>query len=307
MKTRAHGPRLLLPAAIGVTLALGMLAVGQTSAGGMPPVGLGTAEPFAVLAGEEVTNTGPTTVTGNLGVHPGSSVSGFPPGTVFGTIHEADAVALAAKNALVTAYDDAAGRSSTVVTSGILTGQTLVAGAYNSDGASFNLAGPLTLDGQNDPNAVWIFQASSELITASASSVVFIRGGQPCNVFWQITSSATLGSGSSMVGTLMALQSITSEGGVTLNGRALARNGNVTLINDTITRSTCSVAATPSPTPTTTVPAPTATPQLPDAAFAEDTEAVAGWSVIAIIGAVALVISLREIVVTRRRSAAQRR
>ena len=123
---------------------------------------------------------------------------------------------------------------------GTLGGKTLVGGVYSANGVTLDLTGTLTLDGQNDPDSVWVFQATSDLITASSSVVTFINGGQPCNVFWQVVSSASLGSGSTFVGTIMALTSITMDSGVTLRGRALARNGDVTLINDTITTPTCS-------------------------------------------------------------------
>jgi len=258
MNRRAHGARSLVATGISVTLALAMLAAGQTArAAGPAPVGLGTAEPFAVLAGTPaVTNTGPTTITGDLGISPAAAVTGFPPGIVNGTIHAADAVALQAQSDLTIAYNDAAGRTpATTVAGGTLGGLTLVGGIYNAGGTTLGLTGTLTLDAQNDPSSVWIFQATSDLVTASSSSVAFINGGQPCNVFWQVTSSATLGSGSTFAGTILALTSITMNDGVTLNGRALARNGQVTLINDTITRSTC---ATPSPTP-----GPTAIPTTP--------------------------------------------
>ena len=260
MKTRVRGTRLPLSAGIAFTLAIGMLAAGQTAnAAGPAPVGLGTAAPFAVLAGTPaVTNTGPTTITGDLGISPAAAVTGFPPGTVNGTIHAADAVALQAKSDLVIAYNDAAGRTPvSVVAGGALGGKTLVPGVYNAGGVTLDLTGTLTLDGQNDANSVWVFQATSDLITASSSSIRFVNGGQPCNVFWQVTSSATLGSGSSFVGTILALTSITMNSGVTMEGRALARNGDVTLINDTIMRSTCSTAA-PIPTPSpTAAPSPT--------------------------------------------------
>jgi hypothetical protein len=247
-----------------VTLAIGMLVVVQTAhAAGPPTVQLGTAGAFAVLAGTpDVTNTGPTTITGDLGIHPAAAVTGFPPGTVNGTIHAADAVALQAKSDLVSAYVDAAGRPVTA-THGTLGGLTLVGGVYNAGGVTLDLTGTLTLDGQNDPNSVWIFQATSDLVTASSSTVRFVNGGQPCNVFWQVTSSATLGSGSTFVGTILALTSITMNDGVNVNGRALARNGTVTLINDTITRSTCTTTAptpTPTPTPTPVVGTPAPTP-----------------------------------------------
>lgn len=254
MNTPTRSAKALLTAGLAFAFTIGILAGGQTAfAAGPTAVGLGTADPFAVLAGTPaITNTGVTTITGDVGISPAAAVTGFPPGIVNGTIHAADAVALQAKIDLVTAYDDAAGRTPvTVVAGGTLGGQTLVAGVYGAGGVTLDLTGTLTLDGQNDPNSVWIFQATSDLVTASSSSVEFINGGQPCNVFWQVTSSATLGSGSTMVGTILALTSITMASGVSLDGRALARNGQVTLIDDTITRSTC---AAPSPTAAPTSP-----------------------------------------------------
>ena len=255
-----------------VSLVIGMLAAGQTAnAAGPAPVGLGTAAPFAVLAGTPaVTNTGPTTITGDLGIHPAAAVTGFPPGTVIGTIHAADSAALQAKSDLVIAYTDAAGRPATA-THGTLGGLTLVSGVYNAGGVTLDLTGTLTLDGQNAPNSVWVFQATSDLITASSSSVKLINGASACNVFWQVTSSATLGSGSTFAGTILALTSITMSGGVTMDGRVLARNGQVTLINDTIATPTCSTTTpSPSPTPATspslsptpaTSPSPSPTPR----------------------------------------------
>ncbi len=293
MGTSLHGVRLLLSAGIAVTLTIGMLAVGSTAyAAGPSPVGLGTASPFAVLAGTPaVTNSGPTTITGDVGIHPAVAVTGFPPGTVNGTIHMADAVALQAKTDLVTAYNDAAGRPVTD-THGSLGGLTLVAGVYNAGGVALDLTGTLRLDGQNDPNSVWVFQATSSLITASSSSVKLINGASPCNVFWQVTSSATLGSGSSFVGTIMALTSITMASGVTLDGRALARNGKVTLLDDTITNR-CSTGTGASP----------GASQLPDAAMSGGDEPVANWSPFVVIGTVAVVLTLMLIVVHLRRSA----
>jgi hypothetical protein len=243
MKARIHRARLLLSAGIAVTLAIGTLAAGPTAnAAGPAPVELGTAAPFAVLAGTPaVTNTGRTTITGDLGISPAAAVTGFPPGTVSGTTHAADAVALQAQNDLTTAYLDAAGRPATA-THGTLAGLTLVGGVYNAGSVTLDLTGTLTLDGENDPNSVWVFQATSDLVTASSSVVKLINGANPCNVFWQVLSSATLGSGSTFVGTILALQSITMADGVTVNGRALARNGEVTLIHDTISPATCAAA-----------------------------------------------------------------
>jgi Ice-binding-like len=225
------------------------------------PVGLGTAASFAVLAGTTVTNTGPSTISGDLGVSPGTAVTGFPPGTVSnGTIHSADGVAAGAQSDLTTAYNDAAGRSPTAnVPAFIGAGQTLAPGVYKAS-SSLDVGGSLTLDAGGDPNAVFIFQAPSTLVTDSASNVILTNGAQACNVFWQVGSSATLGTNSAFTGSILALTSISVDTGDTIAGRALARNGAVTLDDDTITSSTC---ATPPPTPTptsTTSVTPTPTP-----------------------------------------------
>ena len=243
MNTAKRAPRKALRTAAVMTLGFGLLAAAQTVfAAGPTTVGLGTAAPFAVLAGTPaITNTGPSTITGNVGIAPALAVTGFPPGTVGGATHKGDAIAIQAQSDLTTAYTDAAGRSVTA-THGTLGGLTLIAGVYTAGGTTLDLTGTLTLDGQNDPNAVWIFQATSDLVTASSSTVNLINGASPCNVFWQVTSSATLGSGSTFVGTIMALTSITMASGVSLDGRALARNGQVTLINDTIDSRACSGA-----------------------------------------------------------------
>jgi hypothetical protein len=213
---------------------------GRTADAATPTVGLGSAAFYSVLAGTPaVTNTGATTIDRDVGIHPATSVTGFPPGIIGGTIHAGDAVALQAKADLTVAYLDAASRPLTA-TRAALGGLTLVGGVYNSDSATLDLTGSLTLDGQNDPTSVRIFQAQSDLITASTSSVGYINGGSPCNVFWQVTSSATLGSGSTFVGTILVLTSVTVANDVTVEGRALARNGTVTLINNTFTTSNCS-------------------------------------------------------------------
>ena len=221
---------------VALLAALGLF--GSDALAAQPTVGLGTADSFAVLAGSTVTNTGPSTVNGDLGVSPGAAVTGFPPGTVHGTIHAADAVAGQAQSDLTTAYNDAAARTPAATVSGDLGGRTLTAGVYKS-ASSLGLTGALTLDAQGNPNAVFIFQAGSTLTTASGSHVNLINGAQPCNVFWQIGSSATLGTSSVLSGNILALTSISIDNGVTVLGRALARNGAVTLINDTITAAHC--------------------------------------------------------------------
>ena len=269
MKTSVHAARMPLSAGIAVTLAIGMLVVAQTAhAAGPTPVGLGSATSFAILAGAGITNTGNSVINGDIGSFGSStSITGFPPGLVAtGTNHGGDDVTQGAKNDLGTAYDNAAGRTPfTTVAGGTLAGLTLVGGVYNAGGFTLGLNGTLTLNGENDPSSVWIFQATSDLIVESSSSVKFINGAQPCNVFWQVTSSATLKSGSTFAGTILASTSITMGDAVTLNGRALARTGNVTMINDTITSATCAPAA-PTTAPTT---APTGSPgpSVPSAAL----------------------------------------
>ncbi len=233
-----------------VAVVAGALIAIPVALGAQAPVATGTAGSFAVLAGSTVTNTGPSVISGSVGLAPGTAVTGFPPGIVLaGTTEIADGVALQAKSDLITAYDDAAGRSSTASVAGDLAGRTLTPGVYTSAG-SLGLSGQLTLDAQGNPSAVFIFQAGSSLIVGSASQVNLIGGAQACNVYWQVGSSATVGSGSAFVGNILALTSITMNTGATLQGSALARNGAVTLDTNTITRATC---ATP-PAGTTTSP-----------------------------------------------------
>jgi hypothetical protein len=228
---------------------LGVLATlvsGASAAATTVP--LGTANSFAVLAGAGISNTGPTTVTGDLGTFPTTSMSGTASLTVNGANHAGDAVTQGAKNDLVTAYNTAAGEGPTNPIAADLGGQTLAPGVYNS-ASSIGLTGTLTLNAGGDPNAVFVFQAGSSLTTASGSQVSMINGAQSCNVFWEVGSSATLGTGSTFRGTVIALTSITVTTGVTVDGRVLARNGAVTLDTDTITRSAC--ATSPSTTATT--------------------------------------------------------
>ncbi len=201
-------------------------------------VNLGSATSFAVLAGTTITNTGATTITGNVGLDPGSSATGFGTVTLHGTKHLADAVALKAKNALVTAYNEAAGATPVTKVAKELGGRTLKAGVYSS--ATLGLTGTLTLDGPG----VYVFKAGSTLITASHSRVALINGASSCSVFWKVGSSATLGTTTSFKGTIMALTSISLKTGATLQGRAFARNGAVTLEHNTINSSGCAAPAT---------------------------------------------------------------
>ena len=224
-----------------VSVSLIMSAAGSANAAATHVL-LGTADPFVVLAGAGITNTGPTTLNGDIGTFPTTSISGAGSMTITGTNHGGSAVTQGAKSDLVTAYNTARDANPRNAIAADLTGRTLLPGVYNS-ASSVGLSGSLTLNGQGDPDAVFIFQAGSTLTTGSASSVNLINGAQACNVFWQVGSSATLGTGSVFRGTILALTSITVTTGVTIQGRALARNGAVTLDTDTITRPSCTTGS----------------------------------------------------------------
>jgi hypothetical protein len=205
---------------------------------GLAPVSLRSAAPFAVLAGSTVTNTALlTTVNGDLGLSPGTAVTGFPPGVVNGAIHAGDPVAAQAKLDLTAAYLDAAGRScSPVAVAGNLGGQTLYPGLYKSTSSLEISSGDLTLDAQGDPDAVFIFQMASTLITTAGRQVILSGGAKANNVYWQVGSSATLGTTSVFKGNILALASITLQTGATLEGRALTQTAAVTLDGNTVTR-----------------------------------------------------------------------
>lgn len=238
--------KLTLIAAMLVTTFVALAISTSAASAAQPPVNLRTADAFAILAGSAITNTGPSTINGDMGLAPGSAVSGFPPATLNGTAHITDAVASIAQNDLTTAYNDTAGRGPVTAIPADIGGLTLTSGVYGQSSA-LGLTGAVTLDAQGDPNSVFIFQAGTSLITASASSVRMINGAQACNVFWKVGSSATLGTTSTMVGNVMALSSITLNNAVTVQGRILARNGAVTLINDTITRVPCAAGTVGGP------------------------------------------------------------
>lgn len=207
------------------------------SAATAPP--LGTAKNFAVLGGSTVTNTGSSGVVGDLGVWPGSAITGFPPGTVSGVTHTTDAVAMQAQSDVTTAYKALTGQACDVdLTGQDLGGLTLTSGVYCFS-SSAQLTGILTLDAQGNADAVFIFKMGSTITTASASSVVIINGGQKCKVYWQVGSSATIGSTTDFVGNILALTSITMNTGANLNGRALARNGAVTMDTNRIDETLC--------------------------------------------------------------------
>jgi hypothetical protein len=255
---------LVATVAVALVIAIGAMAGRTANAAGPAAINLGSAANFSVLAGSAVTNTGPTTADRDVGVWAGSSVTGFtgpPNGTTTGTIQAGNSTAQTAQTDLTAAYGVAANDPVTA-NYAALGGLTLVGGVYSSGGATLDLTGTLTLDGQNDPSSVWIFRATSDLVTASSSRVSFVNGASPCNVFWRVVSSATLGSGSTFAGTIMADQSVTVADGVTVYGRALARIGLVSLINDRFLTLACAGGASNAPIPPTRPPftvAPSAT------------------------------------------------
>jgi type VI secretion system secreted protein VgrG len=220
---------------------------------------LGSAQPFAVLAGTTVTNTGPTTITGNLGVSPGSAITGQSSITLIGETHAADAVALEAQagnTAAFTALDQVCD----VTYPGVgqdLVGLTLVPGVYCA--SAFTLTGTLTLSGSGP----YIFKSEATLITSGTANVV---SGDPCNVWWRVVSSATLGVNTSLIGNVLALTSISLATGANLNGRALAQSGAVTMDSNTISNAVCAAAPGPTASPAPTASAvPTVPPTSTDA------------------------------------------
>ncbi|HBD05094.1 TPA: hypothetical protein DCZ32_01395, partial [Candidatus Uhrbacteria bacterium] len=218
------------------TIAFTLSLAGTTTAISPAPVDLLSANGFAILAGAGITNTGSTTITGDVGSYATVTQTGFGSVTLNGTNHFGDATTQSAKTDLTTAYNDAEARTPTVIYGAIhdLGGEILTPGVYN-DPSSFAITGTLTLDGENDPDAVFIFQAGSTLTTAGSSVVNLINGAQARNVFWQVGSSATLGTNSAFKGNILALTSVTITTGANIEGRILAQNGTVTLDANTIT------------------------------------------------------------------------
>ncbi len=256
--------RISAAAAVSLTCVGLVTALGTAAQAAATGVDLGTAGSFAVLAGAGLTNTGTTVVSGNVGTYPTTTETGTS-GLVItgGSDHGGDAVTQGAHANLGTAYTQAAAEGPATAESE-LGGLRLAPGVYGS-ASSLGLTGALTLDAGGDPNAVFIFQAGSTLTTASASSIVLAGSAQACHVFWAVGSSATLGTGSSFVGSILAQTSITVTTGVTVAGRLLASGGAVTLDTDRITVPVCSAAViTPTTAaPVTTTPAPLATTTAP--------------------------------------------
>jgi hypothetical protein len=226
---------------MGLVLAVVLFFSHRGAIAGQAPVDLRSAASFAVLAATTITSTNGGTINGDVGLWTGSTWdAGVPPVVVKGKLHLGDPVAALAQKDLTTAYNDAAGRTTgvIVVADGELGAKTLAPGLYRSAPGSFAITSvDLTLDAQGDPNAVWIFQMPSSTLTVGNGRKVILTGGaQARNIFWQVGSSATLGTTSVVKGSILALASITVNTGASLNGRALARTGAVTLDGNTLTR-----------------------------------------------------------------------
>ena len=243
-------------------LALLVSAIPPASAG-EPGIGLGTAESFAILAAEGITNTGATTVTGDIGSHPNGAFTDAGTFTLNGDNHTNDAVTAEAKDHLVTAYDTAAGALPETQIAAELGNQILKAGVYTSETGAFLLTGTLTLDAEGVRDAQFVFKTDSSITTAVNSTVRLINSADPCHVVWKIGSSATFGGGTTFVGDVLTLISISANAGATFEGRLLARDGAVTLINNTITAGACragETVAAPSASASTASTAPSTAP-----------------------------------------------
>jgi hypothetical protein len=234
----------------GLALAVGAAFAAVPVTAQASQVDLGTAGSFVALGGSTVTNTGPSVLNGDLGVAPGAALVGFGlPAVVNGATHANDGVAQQAKLDLTTAYNVAAGQPvapADDLTDTDLGNRTLTAGAYRFT-SSAQLTGALTLDAQGDPNAQFVFEIASTLTTAPASSVLMVNGASPCNVYWQVGSSATLDTTTAFQGTVMANASISLNDGATVMGRLLARTGQISLINNVLNRGGCATGSTSTP------------------------------------------------------------
>ena len=237
-------------AGIALTLTMVLVFAAIPAAVQAAPVDLATAGPFVVLGGTTVTNTGPSVLNGDLGVSAGTELKGFElPAVVNGVKHATDEVAAKAQLDLTNAYNVAAGQPvlpQNDLSDTDLGERKLGPGIYRYNAAAL-LTGALTLDAEGDPNAQFVFKIGSQLTTESASSVLLVNGASPCNVYWQVGSSADIGTTTSFQGTLMALTSISLKDGATVLGRMLARNGQVSLIDNVLTRPLCATGSTTPP------------------------------------------------------------
>lgn len=212
-----------------------VIPVQQTS---QTSVALGGTAGLAVLAGSSITSTGATNITGDMGLSPGSSIGGFPPGILNGVQHINDATSNQAKLDLTAAYNDLAGRTSTdiVTLSGNIGGLTLTPGLYKSTSSLAISSGDVTFDAKGNANAVFIIQIATTLTTTSGRKVILSGGALASNIFWQVGSSATFGTTSVFKGTVMAMESITLNTGATVDGRVLARSGTITMAGNRVVK-----------------------------------------------------------------------
>jgi hypothetical protein len=240
-----HVRRLVAPGLAAVTAVMLMAVLAPAPALAADPIDLGTAADFSVLAFSTVTNAGPTTVEQDIGLSPGSSVTGFPPGTVEGDVHINDAATAQARLDLAEAYNDLTSTPAELIP-GNLSGMTLTPGAYGAATSLF-LNGELILDAEGNDQSVFILRAGSTLTMTANSSVTFINGASPCNVFWQTGTSATLGSNTTFGGSILAQITITVNAGASVDGRLLSLNGAVTMDNNAITEPICPAAPSPPP------------------------------------------------------------
>ena len=243
--------------AVGLTLGISLGSVATASAATIVdgPIDLGTAASYGVLGATTVTNTGPTLINGDLGLSPGTSITGFggaPNGIVNGTVHTTDAAAAEAQSDTTIAYNVAASLTPTTTGIGELSGLSLTPGVYSGGALALSDNGALTLAGS--ANSVWVFQAASTLAIGSATRIIITGGASACNVFWQVGSSATIGTAAQFQGTVLAQQSVTATTSATIVGRLLARVAAVTLDTNTITAPTgCSTPGASSETVAPTI------------------------------------------------------